>query len=282
MTDKSKSIPPSTVIIPFVTFPGQEIKDLYVHESNTAPPAAPAATAAPPAAAARNNERKPASNNRNNNNAAAAQSAPRAPRENNNNNRGGRQQETKPAESLPQQPRLERDSIKSGGASSTPAEQAGTGGHLLKMRERKSAPGAPLPVATPVETSKEFNFEEGLNSFKKEEVLAAVAGNEEAKLTKYVKDDFFDNLTGGGGGGSVPAGGDAPRRGRLTAAEERQLNTDTFGAIALQSGYRRGGRGRGRGGGGNAGGNNNGGGRNNNRYRGRPRGGAGGVTAADA
>jgi len=92
VTDKSKSIPPSTAIIPFVTFPGQEIKDLYVHESNTAPPAAPAANAAPPAAPARNNERKPASNNRNN--APGAQSAPRsATRENNsNNNRGGRQE----------------------------------------------------------------------------------------------------------------------------------------------------------------------------------------------
>jgi protein LSM14 len=269
VTDKSKSIPPSTAVIPFVTFPGQEIKDLYVHESSTAPTPPPATgAAAPPAAPARNNEKK-STNNRNNNNTAPKSGGSKATGTENrsHDNRGGGRQENKPRDdSQPQQQsRREKDANKP----NAPAEQAGTGGHLLKMRERKGVSGTAQSV---VETSKEFNFEEALSSFKKEEVLAAVAGNEEAKLSKYVKDDFFDNL--GGGGASA---GDAPRRGRLTAAEERQLNTDTFGAIALQNAYRRGGRGRGRGGGG-------GGGGRNNRYRGRRGGGGGGAgaTAADA
>ena len=55
MTDKSKQVPASATIIPFVTFPGMEIKDLYVHET-TAP--APAATPAPAPQANNKSENK--------------------------------------------------------------------------------------------------------------------------------------------------------------------------------------------------------------------------------
>ena len=45
-SEKSKQIPSSQTVTAFVTFPGQDIKDLYVHEA-----AAPAAPPAPPLAA---------------------------------------------------------------------------------------------------------------------------------------------------------------------------------------------------------------------------------------
>jgi protein LSM14 len=113
--------------------------------------------------------------------------------------------------------------------------------------------------------SGEFNFEEGLSHFKKDEVLAEVATTAEASKvveSKYKKDDFFDSLS------CDILDREEGRKTRLNGYEERQLNQDTFGAIALQSHYRRGGfhgrGGRGRGG--------RGGGRG---YGGRGRGGGG-------
>jgi protein LSM14 len=226
VTDKSKTVLPSTQILPFVTFPGLEIKDLYVHESST-PPAAPAhSTTAPPAPPkaekkAHNNHQqqhasKPASNTSQHNYSRPQQ----------HQNQYHQKREEKPrAAAVGAEPAVKREAAK-------PSE-VGTGGHLLKMRERKNGPGG---TAAPVETNTEFDFEEGLKTFKKDEVLAEVAGDKE--ITKYTKDDFFDNFS------KTTAG---ETKARLSAADERKLNQDTFGAIALQSGYRRGGRGGGRG-----------------------------------
>lgn len=126
----------------------------------------------------------------------------------------------------------------------------GTGSHLLKLKEKKTGENANRSVDT-----SEFNFEESLKTFNKEEVLAGVANSEEAKLRKYIKDDFFDNLSN-----DVVEGKPA----RLSYSEERHLNQDTFGAIALQRG-RGYGRGRGRGGrGGRSSGRGGRGGRSNN------------------
>jgi hypothetical protein len=123
---------------------------------------------------------------------------------------------------------------------------AGTGAHLLNMREKKGS-----EASKNIEVSGEFDFEAGLNIFKKDEVLAKVAKEKEgaeiaAKEVKYVKDDFFDSLSGGLN--------DRKEGSRLTHSQERVLNQDTFGAVALQSNYRRGGGGGYRGGGGGGGG----------------------------
>ncbi len=113
-----------------------------------------------------------------------------------------------------------------------------------------------------------FDFEAGLNVFKKDEVLAKVATEDVAeaiKETKYKKDDFFDMLS------SDRSQREEGKDTRMTPSQERNLNQDTFGAIALQGGggYRRH-YGRGGGGGGGRGGNNNYG-RGGGRGRGRGR-----------
>jgi hypothetical protein len=78
------------------------------------------------------------------------------------------------------------------------AGTAGTGAHLMKMREKKGPDGM-QPVASGVT----FDFEVGLNIFKKDEVLAKVGVEKEKKddqgvvkeAPKYKKDDFFDTMS---------------------------------------------------------------------------------------
>lgn len=140
------------------------------------------------------------------------------------------------------------------------------------MRERK---GDSAQSGKP-ETNGEFDFQAGLNIFKKDEVLAKVATEteEDAAAHKYKKDDFFDTLS------CDLVERMEGRNSRMTAAQERVLNQDTFGAIALQSNnYRRnynrgynpnntGGSGRTGGGGGRGYGRGRGGGRGGGRGRG--------------
>ena len=109
----------------------------------------------------------------------------------------------------------------------------GTGAHLLKLRVKKGD-GA---NAEEGETAGEFDFEAGLGNFNKEEVLQKVADEGTVTVapaaTTYKKDDFFDCLS------NDAARGDKVEI-RRTQTEERALNQDTFGAIALQSNnYRR-------------------------------------------
>lgn len=145
-----------------------------------------------------------------------------------------------------------------------PASTAGTGAHLLRMREKKidSAGGAKSE-----EAQGEFDFEAGLSSFNKEEV--AKSETTVKVETKYVKDDFFDSLS------CEILDRAEGRQTRMNSRDERALNQDTFGAIALQGpSYRRGGyRGGGRGGGGR--------GRGGRGYRGRG-GGRGGNSGGGA
>lgn len=123
------------------------------------------------------------------------------------------------------------------------SSSAGTGEHLLKMRERKFEKTGANNVE---DIAGEFDFAQNLSSFKKEEVFKKVVEENAAPVTShYVKDDFFDSLSSTDGKG----------RNKMSAGEERLLNQDTFGAIALQSGYRgrHGGRGYGGGRGGGRG-----------------------------
>jgi len=88
------------------------------------------------------------------------------------------------------------------------------------------------------------------------------------KTAAYSKDDFFDNIS------NERIDREEGRKTRLSGQEERVINQDTFGAIALQggSGYRRyGGRG-GRGGQQNGSGRGGRGGRDGRGGRGRGRG----------
>lgn len=236
VTDPAKKVLPSNDVVAFVTFPGQDIKDLIVHDpTNSAPPT-------PPPAPKKESKGPPP--------------VPTETTTDNKQQRGGR-----------------------GGRGSGRRQNrndgsgAGTGTHLLKMRERKSH-GA--EAGKDIATAGEFDFQAGLSVFKKEDILAKVAVESTTDEVhpapaenSYKKDDFFDSLS------CDLVDREAGRKTRMSASEERNLNQDTFGAIALQNNYRRyhgrGGRGRAtgsgyRGGGRWHGGRGRGGGRGRNHY----------------
>lgn len=223
VTDPTKKVASNTSIIAFVTFSGNDIKDLYVHESSTATKATESVPVVPVPPVTAIKEPK-----------VYQPPKPTNEGEQNKGQAGGGQQKSR------REPRTEGT--------------AGTGAHLLHMKEKKG------PESTQnIQVTGDFDFEAGLNIFKKDEVLAKVAKDKESSESapedlKYKKDDFFDSLSSGQMAGT---------NGRLTHSQERVLNQDTFGAVALHSNnYRRGygggsrgnggggGRGRGRGGGG--------------------------------
>lgn len=253
-------------MIAFVTFSGNDIKDLYVHEKTAASSEnVESLPSVPPANA---NDKKDQS----------VYQPPKPPVEGDQNDKRKNRSNTQNANS-------KRETNKVEGT-------AGTGAHLLSLREKKGADSSQS-----IQVSGEFDFQAGLNIFKKEEVLAKVAKEKEGaeialNEVKYKKDDFFDSLSC-----SLTDRQEGVNN-RLTHSQERILNQDTFGAVALQSNnnYRRGGGGGYRGGGGdNSGGgrgrgggrgyggrnhynnnynnsnNNNGGGRGSGRGRGRGR-----------
>ncbi|CCI43930.1 unnamed protein product [Albugo candida] len=115
----------------------------------------------------------------------------------------------------------------------------GMGGHLLKRKERR-VPGDDNSNSIP--TVGDFNIEQALTGFDKEKEFEKLTVDE--AQGSYQKSSFFDTISC-----------DAldrleGNRGRVSASDERRLNTETFGAVGLNNGrrnYRRGGRG-GRGG----------------------------------
>jgi len=213
VTDPAKIVPPKENKVAFITFAGATIADLKVHDKEQQQAAkAPPAPAPAKAKKAQETTTKPppapssSNNNKNSSNIASSNTA----------NKGNRKYES---------------------------SGAGSGSHLLKMREKK---GYNAGRQESTESLKEnFDFEAGLNVFKKDEVLAKVAeeGEKQAEVApKYQKDDFFDNMS------CDLTAREKGLKSRLTYSEERSLNQDTFGAVALQSNnYRRhyGGRGRG-------------------------------------
>jgi hypothetical protein len=229
VTEKSKVVPPSSSTLPFVTFPGQEIKDLYVHESAT--PAASPAPAAPPAP-----EQKPRHENKpKQSKSEHAAVPPAAPAHEKTASQPAKTQHKEREKEHSSNNKEAANKEKTAGGSHS---GVGTGSHLLKLREKKAGDSS----VGKVDANSEFDFQEGLKGFNKDEILSEVS---DANTKKYVKDDFFDNFNSG----QTEDG----KKTRMTASEERQLNQDTFGAIALTNQYRRGGRGRGGRGGGRGG-----------------------------
>ncbi|KAJ0402980.1 hypothetical protein P43SY_009237 [Pythium insidiosum] len=148
-------------------------------------------------------------------------------------------------------------SARSGSAAGGARTIPGMGDHLLKRKERRVPGGADQ---TSVTSGSDFNFEQGLEGFDKEEEFSKLSLNESKAKGSYQKSSFFDTIS------CEALDRLEGHHGRLTASEERKLNTETFGAVGLNNrrGYR-GGRGGGRGGGqrrsGGGGGHRNGGGR---------------------
>ena len=238
--DPAKMVAANPVIIPFVTFPGAEIKDLIVHDPT---PAATQSLPAPPKdhSAPRNaqHQQKPRTNNNTN-----PPRPPAANMNNNNNNRRPQNQNQAPNQNNNNQQQVRREPR----STANEGGNAGTGAHLLKLREKKAPDGMPSGNPAAPSAAGEFDFTVGLDMFKKDDVLAKVAGeaSEEQKVdVKYKKDDFFDSLS------CDIKDRQEGRKTRMSASEERNLNQDTFGAIALQGNNRRyfsGGRGGGGGG----------------------------------
>ena len=287
VADPAKKIAPTSSVLSFVSFPGLEIKDLFVHEAKNdeAPPPAPAAEQTEKSSPPRP-PRAPQEGGRGAGNAWGGRGGDaQAPRphsqaqgrgNNQDGGRGGRgrnsnrDDETFGAGSArgsgrggrgPREPREYREPREPREPREAgPVTAVGTGAHLLKLRVKKGD-GANAEEGGLV--SGEFDFEAGLGNFNKDEVLAKVATEGTVKVVSaanYKKDDFFDCLSNDAAGGERTEA-------RRTQQEERSLNQDTFGAIALQSNnyYRRGGyRGGGRGGRGD--------GRGGGGYRGRGRG----------
>ncbi|KAI9913956.1 hypothetical protein PsorP6_006402 [Peronosclerospora sorghi] len=117
----------------------------------------------------------------------------------------------------------------------------GMGGHLLKRKERRVPGGKEGAGIGPDVASGEFNFAEGLNDFNKQQEFSKLQDEAKKKEStgSYHKSSFFDTISC-----------DAldrleGQRTRMSGAEERKLNTETFGAVGLNN--RRNFRGRGRG-----------------------------------
>jgi protein LSM14 len=265
---------------PYLLFRGQDIKDLHVHEAAAAAAAAEAA-AAEEAALKSNSDATatPATTA-----PLKAAAAPRPPAE---KTAPPKQEHTKsaPARAAPQALEEKGHYPKpqgGGGRGSAPKREAGrgngggarrqrsheqvavgTGASLLKRTARGAVNGGAS------ETPKnDFDFQSNLQDFEKEDAEDDEAGdNPDAGVGSYEKDDFFD---------SISCDALDKEQGidkRIRGAQERNLNTETFGAVALNSQRRRkgrgGGRGRGRGGRGEGRGE---GGRGEGRGRGRGRG----------
>lgn len=268
MTVASKKIPSSDKVTAFVTFPGNEIKDLYVHEPTPTlptaqpvvnPPVVQEATVPPPAQQPSQSVQQssqpplpPQKEDKGSNNVDIEKNTQSRQRTNDRHNtRSGRGQTNESREQ--RAPSNTGGRGRGGGrshgrgqynnpvpstanATTTPqATNAGTGEHLLKSREQKTVVGRETNQQS-VKT--EFDFNVGLNNFNKEAVLAEVASSVVAvEAIKYNKDDFFDTFS-------------AKSESRLSYSDERKLNQDTFGISSLKSNsssYRGRGRGRGRG-----------------------------------
>ena len=147
----------------------------------------------------------------------------------------------------------------------------GMGGHLLHRKERRGPGGLDEAGAggRPETASGEFNFAAKLGDFDKQQEFSKLEEDATKETTgSYQKSSFFDTISC-----------DAldrleGQRARMTGAQERTLNTETFGAVGLNN--RRNFRGRGR-----RGGYRNGGSWNGTRSTGGGRGGRGGGNSSN-
>jgi protein LSM14 len=224
---------PSDDVHPFLMFRGQDIKDLHVHEAGAeavtpAPPppeptSKPAVQAPIPAPTHSPVPPKPAATTKPE---AAPQNSATVPQKSmergHNDNR--------------------RPRGKSGAA-------PGTGASLLNRKAR----GVVTEGDAVQPPRDDFDFQSNLEQFKKEDEEADEAADTlDRGPSAYAKDDFFDSIS------CDAIDKQSGVNNRLRGAEERSLNTETFGAVALDNSQRRrrgrgygggrGGRGRGRGG----------------------------------
>lgn len=235
-----KFIPPSTNVIPYVSFPGAEIKDLFVHESNEVPPAATATSKQTTSSQPQASLPPPPS--------SSHVAPPPVPSATSTNMSGHKSESSRDVDQVEKKENY--NNFQRGKPHQRNSAGVGTGEHLLRLKIRRDHPNASNAStnnATNVKAAGEFDFMSNLQSFNKAEVLAKVAeestnsANPPIVVGHYEKDDFFDTLS------CDVLDGENNRRTRMTPSEERALNQDTFGAYAVQKRYynyhHRGGRG---------------------------------------
>jgi len=236
-------VPTQDAIHPYLVFRGSDIKDLHVHEHVQPPlPAKPAPQKPTGTPKDSSDTQKPSDKSTQ---MAPKQSTPsKAPRVHKPKELGVEKGNKHEART--------RNSSRKQRGRRNPQHQVGTGASLLNRKARGVVDSNPLPAP-----NDEFDFQSNLANFEKEE-------DDNEEQCTYEKDNFFDSIS------CDALDRQSGRDNRLRGSQERSLNTETFGAVAL-NGNRRynrrgrgGGRGRGRGRG-------RGGGRGRGRGRGRSR-----------
>mmetsp|Transcript_16361 Transcript_16361/g.24975 ORF Transcript_16361/g.24975 Transcript_16361/m.24975 type:complete len:282 (-) Transcript_16361:1916-2761(-) len=217
-------VPPQDAIHPYLVFRGSDIKDLHVHEQVQA--ASPASNTG--STDVLGSDKK---------SAKSKDEGPRQPTassempKSQNSEKSGIEKERKSEGG-----KSRNSSRKQQRPRRNPQHQVGTGASLLNRKARGVVGSNSLP--TPDD---DFDFESNLANFEKEE------DKDEEEPKSYEKDDFFDSIS------CDALDKQKGKDNRLRGVHERSLNTETFGAVAL-NGNRRynrrgrgGGRGRGRG-----------------------------------
>jgi hypothetical protein len=162
--EAEKSVAASETVLAFVSFPGNEIKDLYVHEPGqeavdkssdsqnlSNPPKSGTNPPVPPSQSKSRNEQKPYQ---------------RTDQGGGRGGRGGGSGRTG-----------DRRAGGGGGRGGAPAAAAGTGEHLLRLRERTGQNGQASGPA-PMKPEGEFDFQTGLTSFKVTIVITSSRNND--------------------------------------------------------------------------------------------------------
>lgn len=224
-------VPPQDQVYPHLLFRGCDIKDLHVHENtvNEAPPNDPAIiSAGRPPEITKEIESAPT---------GARQIESKNESHGNQTNESGSKNLASKEETVPAQKSKPKQKTSSNPNKSK--KMIGTGASLLSRKARGGVDGVEGPDK---DLGKDFDFVSNLADFIKDDD-ASDDSHEEEPIVAYKKDNFFDSLS------NDVLDRQSGVDNRLRGAQERSLNTETFGATSLDNDrrFRRGGRGRGRG-----------------------------------